>query len=264
MSIVALLTDFGLKDGYVGVMKGVIWGIAPTAQIADITHAIQPQNVLEGALALGRAARYFPEGTVFIAVVDPGVGTARRPLAAKLGSRYFVGPDNGLFSVVLNQAEAAGDETVFYHLDRPEYWLKDVSNVFHGRDIFAPVGAHLAAGELVEKMGTRIADPLRIEIPRPVKTARGWRGQVLHEDAFGNLAANLGAAEVGDGQDVVIEIGGQTIRGLVKSFGERPVGELVAMLDSAGLLSIAVVNGSAAARLKLGTGALLEITIQSR
>ena len=119
MSVITLLTDFGLKDGYVGVMKGVIWGIAPEADIADITHLIQPQNILEGALALGRTASFFPPGTIHVGVVDPGVGGRRRPIAARLGDQFFVGPDNGLCSVLVEQAREAQDEVAFVHLDRP-------------------------------------------------------------------------------------------------------------------------------------------------
>ena len=140
MSIVTLTTDFGIKDGFTGVLKGVIWRICPGAQIADITHSIAPQNVFEGAMALYRAVPFFPTGTIHIAVVDPGVGTTRRPMAASLGGSYFVGPDNGLFTPMIEEAELKKKEAVFVHLDNPAYWLPDVSHTFHGRDIFAPAG----------------------------------------------------------------------------------------------------------------------------
>jgi S-adenosyl-L-methionine hydrolase (adenosine-forming) len=176
MKFITLLTDFGLRDGYVGVMKGVIYGIAPHAQIADISHTISPQNILEGSLALGRVASFFPPGTVHIAVIDPGVGTARRPIAARIGAHYFIGPDNGLFTVVLERAERSGDHIALVHLDRPRFWLPNVSNVFHGRDIFSPVGAHLANEIPLEDVGTPIENIARLELPRVEQSQQGFRG----------------------------------------------------------------------------------------
>ena len=153
MPVITLTTDFGEKDGFTGVLKGVIWGICPDAQIADITHSISPQNVLEGALALWRAAPFFPAGTVHIAVVDPGVGTNRRPMAARLGDYFYVGPDNGLFTPMIEDARNNNQVVEFVHLDKPKFWLKNVSHTFHGRDIFAPVGAHLANGIFNHQVG---------------------------------------------------------------------------------------------------------------
>jgi S-adenosyl-L-methionine hydrolase (adenosine-forming) len=260
MRFISLLTDFGLKDGYAGVLKGVIWGIAPEAQIADITHLIQPQNVLEGALALGRAAPYFPADTVHLAVVDPGVGTPRRPVAARLGEHYFVGPDNGLCSVLLTRAHQAGSPVRFVHLDQPTYWLKEISNVFHGRDIFSPVAAHLANGVPLEALGSPIDDPQLLELPLPQRTARGWRGQVVWVDRFGNLSTNLTGAHLANMEIVVVHIAGREIHGLVKTFGDRQPGELVAMIDSSGALSICMVNGDAAGQLGVLAGEPVEIT----
>lgn len=259
MRFISLLTDFGLQDGYVGVMKGVIWGIAPQAQIADITHLIQPQNVLQGALALGRAAPYFPGGSVHVAVVDPGVGTARRPIVASLGKHIFVGPDNGLCTVLAEQARQAGSPVKFFHLDQPRYWLPQVSHVFHGRDIFAPAAAHLVNGVPLEALGTPIDDPRWLQLPQPERTAQGWRGQVIVVDNFGNLSTNLSGAHLAGMEKVVVRIGGREIHGLVKTFGERQPGQLAAMLDSSGMLSICSVNGSAEAQLGLGFGAEVEI-----
>ncbi len=259
MHFITLLTDFGLKDGYVGVMKGVIWGIAPQAQIADITHLIGPQNVLEGALALGRAVPYFPPGAVHVAVVDPGVGTARRPIAARLGEQYFVGPDNGLCTVLLDQARQAGAPAQFVHLDRPCYWLPEISNVFHGRDIFAPVAAHLVNDVPLEALGAPIDDPCLLHPPKPERTAQGWRGQVLWVDSFGNLSTNLNRAVLADMGKVVVRIAGHEIHGLVKTFGERQIGELVAMFDSSDALSICIVNGDASVELGAQPGQMVEI-----
>jgi S-adenosylmethionine hydrolase len=168
MPIITLLTDFGSKNGFTGVLKGVIWKIAPDTHIADITHEITPQNIMEGAIALWRAAAFFPTGTIHVAVVDPGVGTARRPIAAQIGDQYFVGPDNGIFTPIMEQAESKGQGVKVFHLVNPEYWLPEVSHTFHGRDIFAPVAAHLAAGVLIEKMGTPVKDPIRLVMPQPV------------------------------------------------------------------------------------------------
>jgi S-adenosyl-L-methionine hydrolase (adenosine-forming) len=259
MRFISLLTDFGLKDGYVGVMKGVIWGIAPQAQIADITHLIQPQNVLEGALALGRAAFYFPPDTVHVGVVDPGVGTARRPIAARLGEHFFVGPDNGLCTLLVAQARQAGGPVRFVHLDQPRYWLAQVSHVFHGRDIFSPVAAHLINGVPIEALGSLIDDLHLLNLPIPERTTRGWRGQVTLVDHFGSLSTNLTGANLVGMEKVAVRIAGREIHGLVKTFGERPSGELVAMIDSSNALSICVVNGDAASQLNVQAGEPVEI-----
>lgn len=263
MSKILLLTDFGTRDGYPAIMKGVIWTIAPEAVVADLTHEIAPQDVLGGALALGRAAPYFPAGTIFVAVVDPGVGTARRPLAARLGEQLFVGPDNGLLTLPLEWAEQVGAPVEIVALDRPRYWLAEVSRTFHGRDIFAPVAAHLASGVALAELGTPITDPVRLRIPRPTRTACGWLGQVIHVDSFGNLATNLGAEHLPPaGVAPQVLVAGHPIAGIAAAYADRPPGSLVALLDSAGMLSICVVNGSAAALLGVGLGAQVEIALR--
>lgn len=265
MSIVALLTDFGLRDGYVGVMKGVIWSICPDAQIADITHQIEPQNVRQGALALQRTVRFFPAGTVFVAVVDPGVGTTRRPIAARIGKYYFVGPDNGLFSLIQQAAEAAGEPVTYVHADQREYWLSEISRVFHGRDIFAPVAAHLAAGVALERIGTVIHDPAQFREPQPQRLKKGgWRGEVVEVDTFGNLATNITMSHLEDLPDVLVRIAGQQIVGMVRTFGDRPQGELIALWGTDRDLIVSVVNGSAAERLGVGVGAQVEVIPMSK
>lgn len=193
MSIITLTTDFGIKDGNVGVMKGVILGIAPRTQIIDLSHVIEPQNVREAALILARSAPFFPKGTVHVVVVDPGVGTTRRPLAARLGEQYFVGPDNGILSILLEACEAKGAKVEFVHLDKPQYWLQDVSYVFHGRDIFSPVAAHLSSQRTrnLEQFGTSVSEPVRITIPRPLRGPGILKGEILHIDHFGNAASNI-------------------------------------------------------------------------
>lgn len=246
MSIVSLTTDFSTRDGNVGVMKGVIWGINPSIQIADISHEISPQNVRQASLILDRQVWYFPAGTVHVVVVDPGVGTARRPIAAKLGEHYFVGPDNGVFSPLYDRAEKHGWEVKIVHTDNPEYWLPEISNVFHGRDIFSPVGAHLASGVALEKLGTLIDDPVHTKMPQPQKTGKAVLGEVMAVDHFGNVVTNIRAEHIAGMGEVNVTLCGQTIEGLVKTFGEREPGELIVLFGSTGNLFAAIVNGSAA------------------
>lgn len=260
MAIISLLTDFGLRDGYVGVMKGVIWKINPEAQIADITHFISPQNIRQGALALLRTAKYFPAGTVHVAVIDPGVGTSRAAMAAEAGGQTFVGPDNGLLWPVLSAAEKDGQSVHCFALDRPEYWLPEISRVFHGRDIFAPAAAHLSLGIPLEKMGKPLAEPVRLSIPEPVKTATGWLGEVIEVDNFGNLAANITREHIPEEIRVTVKIAGQTIAGLTRTFGEQPEGSLAAMFGTENDLMIAVVKGSAADRLSAKVGDPVEVS----
>jgi len=259
MTVLSLMTDFGLKDGNVGVMKGVIWGIAPGAQISDLSHLITPQNVAEAALILFRAAPYFPAGTVHLVVVDPGVGTPRRAMAAQIGGQFYVGPDNGTITLWLQKTPAAR----FVALDKPEYWLKEVSHVFHGRDIFAPAAAHLAEGTPLEALGTPFSDPVLLNLPQPQPTANGLRGEVIHIDHFGNLTSNIRAEDLGarlqTPKKLRARLNGVEITGLVNTFGEHPTGELVALMGSTGNLLACVVNGSAAARLKANVGDLFEV-----
>lgn len=259
MTIITILTDFGLKDGFVGVMRGVIWSIAPDAHIADISHQIAPQDIYEGALVLARSAPFFPEGSIHIAVVDPGVGTARRPIAALIGKRYYVGPDNGLFTPLYTEAENSGLPVEIVHLDRPRYWRKEISHVFHGRDIFAPVAAHLANSVPLNEMGTPIRDPIRLEVPQPERTDRGWKSTIVHIDNFGNIAASLRQEHL-EGMEVkTVKLCGREIQGMVHTFGERPPGELVALIGSTGNLVISIVNGNAAQSLGAKKGDLIEV-----
>jgi S-adenosylmethionine hydrolase len=255
MTVITLMTDFGIKDGNVGVMKGVIWGICPTVQISDLSHMIQAQNIREAGYILARSVPYFPKGSIHVVVVDPGVGTQRRPMAAQLGDWFYVGPDNGTVTVLLERAEREGWQTKFLQLDRTQYWLPVISHVFHGRDIFSPVAAHLANGIQLSDLGTPFTDPVRLELPKPEKMENGWRGEVIHIDHFGNLSTNIRAENLGDAMDnkemILVRLNGTEIHGLVNTFGERPVGELVALIGSTGNLGIAMVNGNA--KEKLGT-----------
>lgn len=264
MTAISLMTDFGIKDGNVGVMKGVIWNIAPDAQISDLSHMIQPQNIREAALVFARSAPYFPENSIHVVVVDPGVGTARRPLAAKIGSQYYVGPDNGTITLLLERAESEGWKTEFVHIDKPRFWLDKISHVFHGRDIFAPVAGHLASGVPLAELGTRILDPVRLTLPKPEQTGRGWRGEIIHIDHFGNVASNIRIEHLAEAlkhkENATVTLAGEVVRGMVNTFGERQPGDLVALLGSTGNLIVSVVNGSAAARLGVKTGDPVEVS----
>lgn len=268
MPTIAMLSDFGIKDGNVGVMKGVIWGICPEAQIADLSHTINPQNIREAALVLARSVPFFPAGTVFLVVVDPGVGTARRAIAARLGDKYFVGPDNGLITMWVAEARSRSIDSEFVVLDRPEYWRPTVSHVFHGRDIFSPIAAHLAQGTLMMAMGTTILDPVLLRLPQPRRLGNVWEGEVIHIDHFGNIASNiqeehLGAPVAAIGT-VVVELGGRRILGLVRTFGERNPGEIIALMGSTGNLIVAAVNGNAATTLGSRVGDVVRVTTPNR
>ena len=263
MNIITLLTDFGLKDGNVGVMKGVIWSIAPRAHIADLSHTISPQNIPEAALVLVRSAPYFPPSSVHVVVVDPGVGSERRPIAARLGNQLYVAPDNGVLGLAREQAAAAGETVEFIHLNNPRFWRDEISHVFHGRDIFAPVGAHLAAGAPLAALGEQINDPVRLEWPRPVRTSTGFRSQAFHIDHFGNISTTVRQSDLGQIQNISVRLGGEEAPGLYRTFAERAPGELMALIGSTGWLIVAQVNGSAAAALKVKTGDPIEVIIKN-
>jgi S-adenosylmethionine hydrolase len=259
VSFITLTTDFGTRDGNVGVMKGVIWGIAPEVKIADISHLIEPQNIREAAYILARQVFYFPENTVHIVVVDPGVGTQRRPIAAQIGPQRFVGPDNGVFSFMYTRAEQEGWPVEIVHTNKPEYWREKISDVFHGRDIFSPVGAHLASGVPLKKLGTPIDDPVRIELPDPRKTNTGVVGEVIRIDHFGNIISNIRRDEMEDLGEVKVSLCDLTINGLVRTFGEREPGDLIALYSSTDYLIISEVNGDAQKRLGAEIGDVIEV-----
>ena len=261
MPIITLMTDFGIKDGNVGVMKGVIWGIAPGVQIADLSHTVSPQNLREAALILARSAPYFPPGSIHVVVVDPGVGTARRHIAARLGTQFFVGPDNGVITLLLERAEAQGWPVEIVHTHKSEYWLAEVSHVFHGRDVFSPIAAHLASGVTLQELGTRIDDPVRLSLPRPQQTLFGWQGEIIHIDHFGNISTNVLKENLGEPDSIQVRLCGVNIDGMVRTFGERAPGELVALYGSTGYLIVSVVNGNAAQRLNAAVGDTVEVVV---
>lgn len=266
MPVISLMTDFGIKDGTVGVMKGVIWGICPSAQISDVSHMIQPQNIREAGFILARSVPYFPKGSIHVVVVDPGVGTQRRPMAAQIGDWFYVGPDNGTITAWLQRAEQEGWQTKFVELNRKQYWLENISYVFHGRDIFSPTAAHLANGVPLGDLGTSFNDPVRLELPKPEKTNSGWRGEVFHLDHFGNVSTNIYIEDLGDAlrhkENISVRLSGTEINGLVNTFGERPAGELVALMGSSGNLIISVVNGNAQQHLAAKVGDRIDVVIK--
>lgn len=261
MRVITLLTDFGIRPEFVGIMKGVILGIAPDIQLVDITHLISPQNIKEGAVSLWRAYPFFPKDTVHLFVVDPGVGTKRRPFAARIGDQYFVGPDNGLLTPVIEDAERDQKPMEFVHLQNPKYWLAKVSNTFHGRDIFSPVAAHLANGVALDELGTPFTDPVRVEMFKPVKTPTGWQAHISVIDSFGNLTLDLPASALPNRTRALFRFHGAEISGVVDSYGHRAPGDLVVVVDSEDFLELAEVNGNAATRLNGNVGDMVEVIL---
>jgi S-adenosylmethionine hydrolase len=279
MSIITLTTDFGASDGYVGTMKGVILSIAPDVRLVDVTHEIAPQNIRQAAFMLHASAPYFPPGTIHLAVVDPGVGSERRVLIIQTSRGCLVGPDNGLFTLFL----ADEPEAECRAMTNPAFTLPRVSATFHGRDVFAPVAAHLAlrlahsgarraeeslareAGALhfvqgdkldLAEFGPRVTDPVTWTIPRPTQQPDGaWLGHVLYADHFGNLVTSVTHDLLQCLGDAEISIGGRRIAGIRRTYAQAAPGELVALVGSSGRLEISIVNGNAARTLGLGQDA---------
>jgi S-adenosyl-L-methionine hydrolase (adenosine-forming) len=260
--VVALLTDFGLRDGYVGVMKGVIVAITSDVQIIDITHDIAPQNIASGAWTLATSYRYFPRQTVFICVVDPGVGSSRQAIAVHAGDWFFVGPDNGLFSYV--QAEQSVHAAVV--LSNPLYHLTQISGTFHGRDIFAPAGAYLARGVVMSDLGIQI-DPAtlqRIDIIPPVRQGTRIDAYIVHVDHFGNLISNIplslvpelfSRSPVEQQIQIIFPTLGTVVERRSRFFADAlDDGQPFIYGDSSGYVGIAVRNGSAARTIGAGSG----------
>jgi S-adenosylmethionine hydrolase len=248
MAIVTLLSDFGVSDPYVGIMKGVILSLAPSTTLVDLTHDVPPQDVATGAFLLARSVEYFPSGTIHLAVVDPGVGSARRALVVDRGDRFFVAPDNGLLSMALGQRR-----TRAFALDDSRWFRPDVSSTFHGRDVFAPVAAHLARGITPARMGRPIARPVAIEWPRPRMRSGRVRGEVILVDRFGNLITNLERKHVP--VKARIRAGAFVADRLRRGYDEVAQGELLALVSSYDLVEIAARDASAARLLGLGRGA---------
>ena len=253
----ALLTDFGAMDPYVGAMKGAILSVCPEATLVDLAHEVPPHDVLAGALTLHAACRTFPAGTVFVAVVDPGVGSPRRGLALRAGPHLFVGPDNGLFSFVLREHP----EARIHGLENTRLFRSPVSPVFHGRDVFGPVAGHLAQGVGLGEVGPKVEDPVLLEAPEPRKLATGeWEAAVLYVDRFGNLTTSLSERAVEGARAVEVWVGGATIP-WVGTYSEVRPGTPCALVGSSGRLEVAVREGSASARLGVGKGSPVRVRV---
>jgi S-adenosylmethionine hydrolase len=259
--LVTLLTDFGTADYFAGAMKGAVFAANPRAQVVDITHEIPAHDVGTGAFTLLAAFGAFPEGTVHVAVVDPGVGSARRAVAVETPGHTFVGPDNGIFGYVY---ERVGDFAV-HQLTNESYFRRDVSASFHGRDIFAPVAGAISRGVALEELGPRVEDFVRLPFARPVSRAEGTlEGRVIHVDRFGNCVTNFAPSDLPPESfegGVRMKVGGFEVKRLRRFFAEEggAAGEPFAIWGSAGLLEIAVFQDSAARRLGVGRGQAVEV-----
>lgn len=240
---IVLLTDFGLEDAYVGIMKGVILNIAPDANIIDLTHNILPQNIKHGAYILKTSYKYFPEGSIFVCVIDPGVGSARRAIAIKFENYYFVAPDNGILSYLHPKDKIENA----IHLNNPTYHLHNVSSTFHGRDIFAPVAAHINNGILLDELGKNISSKSLISIPKPyisINEFGGILGEVLNIDRFGNLITSIEEKHLKSNSDFKIQFGNIRINKISKTFSDAKKGEVVAYIGSSGYLEIGKRDGN--------------------
>ena len=259
--MITLTTDFGLTDHFVGAMKGVIATIAPREAVADISHLIERFNILDGAFTIAEAYPHFPKKTIHVVVVDPGVGTSRRPLLIEAGGQYFIGPDNGVFSLIYSKepkfkARAITNEKLF--LPKP-------SRTFHGRDIFAPCAAHLAAGRVKSpQFGKLITDPIHLSSLTPERSGkRVWTGTVLKVYHFGNLITNFHSSQFPDVMTRPFEmlVGIQTVRRAALNYQECGIGELFVIVGSSGYLEVSTSQGSAAAQLGCGAQAPVELTL---
>lgn len=244
-----MTTDFGTRDGFTAQMKAVILRINPHAQIIDVTHDIQPYSIMEAALVIKGVSPYFPAGTIHVAVVDPGVGGPRRGIVLRCGEQSYVGPDNGLFSFIIT--------------DSPDWQIREISNAdlmlanhhptFHGRDVFAPVAGHLSAGVPWSRVGSKVVDPVMLDVPTPLKNQDGVRGEVIYVDRFGNLSCNIQATHL-ERDVAAVEVGHTTISGISTYFGQVPEGTALALINSFGLLEIAVNKGDASKALGVRLG----------
>ncbi len=256
-TIITLTTDFGSKDSFAGSVRGVIYKTNPQAQIVDITHEIGPQDIWEAAFTLKTAYNYFPKGTVHLAVVDPGVGSGRRPIIAVTESYYFVGPDNGIFSLIFQEAERLR----VHHITASHYFLPAPGSTFHARDIFAPVASWLAKGIPSGNFGDVIEDYVKLNVPVLKSSASGIEGHVIHIDRFGNAITNITYKDLqamlpegSDMRQVAVSVGGKQINGLKKYYAEAAPGEPGAIVNSSGHLEIFLFKQNARTALSLKRG----------
>lgn len=253
-STITLTTDFGTRDGFVAQMKGVILGINPDVRFIDVTHDIEPFSVLEGALVLKGVGRWFRRGTIHVAVVDPGVGSGRRGIVANVAGRTYIGPDNGLLSLV----DAWTEPCDVREIQNPAYMSVKPHPTFHGRDVFAPVAAHLSAGKPLDTVGPMIHDPVRLTIPSADTTDNGLQGEIIYIDRFGNLSSNIEESQL-TRPVAHVSVGDVVIRGISRFFEQVDPGKPVALLNSFGLLEIAVNRGDAREALGMGKGARIQV-----
>jgi S-adenosylmethionine hydrolase len=254
--LITLTTDFGYQDPFVGIMRGVIFSIHPQAQVVDLSHGIRAQDVLGAALVIQQAVRYFPKGTIHVVIVDPGVGGSRNPLLIECDGTYFLGPDNGVLSLALEGKQPSR----IIRLSNATYQLQPTSATFHGRDIFAPAAAHLALGTDPEMLGQPADNLIRLTWPKLVKTERTIKGQIVYIDVFGNLLTNIRADDLASARQykVRIMLRHLSIHGLAQNYAAVELGDYVALINSWGLLEIAVYKGHAQNR----SGALIGDTVE--
>lgn len=256
-AIITLTTDFGTKDSYVAAMKGVILSINRDAEILDLTHEISPQNIRETARFLQEAAPYFPEGTIHVVVVDPGVGTARDPIAVRAGGQIFICPDNGLISPLLNSLPLEEARI----LESEKVRLDKVSATFHGRDIFSPAAAHLSKGFPFTELGPLKEELIELDSPLPIVRGREIEGVISHIDHFGNLISNIDLKLLAEREVESVTIGDLTLDKLYKSYGETEEGTILALIGSSGYLEAAVNGGNAARRLGVTLGEPVKVKL---
>ena len=259
--IITLTTDFGLSDHYVGVMKGVLLGIAPDAALVDITHAVTPYEIPQAAFLLAQAWPHFPPGTVHLVVVDPGVGTARRPILVQAGRQYFVAPDNGVLSMVYAREEKRTVRVI----TAERFFRRPVSRTFHGRDVFAPVAAHLAAGTPAARFGKPVEDYLRRDdFARPVRSGKSmWTGTVLHIDHFGNMVTNIRPEDIPAmaARPFEMRLGPHRIGIVAENYDEGAGGMPFLIVGSSGYLEISLHQAPAARLLGCAVGAPVELAL---
>lgn len=256
--LITLLTDFGSRDVYVAAMKGVILGINPAVVLVDLTHEVPPQDVTAGAFLLAGAAPCFPPGTIHLAVVDPGVGTGRRSLGAKARGQFWVGPDNGIFHLIFQD----GEDMNLVSLENHDFFRYPVSPTFHGRDLFAPVAAHLSRGVPLEAFGPPLTDPAALPWPEPLYDSETVRGEIVYVDGFGNLVSNLEGRDLATwlgGASLTVTLGSLALGGLSRTYSDVVPGEFLALTGSHGYLEVAVNQGDAARRLGAGKGLTLVV-----
>lgn len=261
--LITLTTDFGVQDGNVGVMKGVVYGINPQARIVDLSHDIEPQKIHQAAFVLSRHYRYFPGGTIHLVVVDPGVGSERRALIVQTAEAFFVAPDNGVLTYVVHDARRATEDLHIIDISNPRFWLHHISPVFHGRDIFAPVAAHLSLGVPVFDFGEEVSDLVTFPLPQVEREEGKLKGQVAHIDRFGNLLTNIYRRDLLSlGEKIKVRVRNREIAGLSRTYADGQEGEVIAYVDSSEELAVAVVNGSARELLSAQVGDGVEVVGQ--